>query len=84
VGLLPEGEHLDLYLKAGIERYKLTAVTFEFGEGGTDTGAGFAGGGGVQWHYGNAGIRAEYEWLPSMGKTNGMRVFSLLAMVNLF
>jgi outer membrane protein with beta-barrel domain len=82
VGLLPEGEHFDLYLKAGINDYTLTAPSGS-GYGESDNGVGFAAGVGVQAHFRRFGVRVEYEVLPNLGKTNGLRAVSLSVLLNL-
>lgn len=82
VGLLPEGEHFDLYLKAGIDDYTLTAPSGS-GSGESDTGVGFAAGVGVQAHFRRIGVRVEYEVLPHLSQTNGLRAVSLSVLLNL-
>ena len=78
---LTGAKDFDVFLKAGINGYTLTAAGPLAG-GEKDTGGGFAGGAGMQWRFGLLGMRFEYEWLPSLGKTNGLQAVSLELTLN--
>jgi hypothetical protein len=75
-------ERFQVFGKAGIEGYRLTA-RYGLG-GGSDkaTGAGAGLGAGFQWRFGRLGVRMEYEFLPGMGTSNG-QVASLGVMFDL-
>jgi hypothetical protein len=76
---LINSEKFDLLFKVGVDRYTLGSG----GVGnGTESGSGFAAGVGWQWYFGRVGMRMEYD-LERMGTTTGLRVVSLLVLVNL-
>ena len=78
---LTGAKNFDVFFKAGVNSYTLTAAGPLAG-GEKDTGAGAAAGLGMQWRFGLLGLRFEYEWLPSLGKTNGLQAVSLDLMLN--
>ena len=87
VGFLPVPmPYLDLFVKAGLSRWKLDGDTsdssgvplFSFSNRGTS----FAWGAGLQVHFGNFGGRLEYEDF-SINNTNGAGIVSLSAMLYL-
>lgn len=89
VGLLPARHDLDLYLKVGVDLYKVTNSTFGGTCGtapcptqsATDTGIRPCAGAGVQGHFGRVGVRFEYERLPA-AHTNSMELFSLAVILS--
>lgn len=71
-------ENFDLFLKAGINAYTLTATGIGVGP---ESGLAFGLGAGLQWRFGHVGLRFEYEALPSLGSTNGLQAASLEVML---
>jgi len=83
VGFLPiPVPMLDVYGKIGLARWQLGASAspslFALEERGTD----FAWGGGAQVHFGNVGVRLEYEQFD-IHHTDGARIFTLGATFNI-
>jgi hypothetical protein len=69
------------FVKAGVSDWKLSAPGVAAGA--TQSGTSFAFGVGFQAYFGRIGIRTEYQQF-NMGMTNGLQMFSLDAVLNVF
>ena len=84
VGFLPLGKlPADIFAKAGFNSWRMNSSGLLPPGVVSESGTGFAWGIGLQAHVGRIGARVEYEKVE-ISRTDGLQVFSLVAILSLF